>query len=95
MHLTTDTGSVYYKVSGPRQAPAVLFSHGVAMDHRTFAEQVNALQDRYRVIVWDMPYHGRSSSLDKNLRFSTTAADLLFAILDELVVIIDGSTSCS
>jgi len=54
------------------------------MDHRTFETQVQALEDRYRVIVWDMPYHGRSSPIDKKLRFSTTATDFVIALLDEL-----------
>ncbi len=58
MFLENDVGTVYYEVNGPEEAPAVLFSHGVAMDHRTFETQVAALADRYRVIVWDMPYHG-------------------------------------
>jgi pimeloyl-ACP methyl ester carboxylesterase len=84
MFLKNDVGTVYYEVYGPEEAPAVLFSHGVAMDHRTFETQVQALEDRYRVIVWDMPYHGRSSAIDKNLRFSTVAADFIIALLDEL-----------
>ena len=84
--LERDVGRVYYEVYGPEQAPAVVFSHGVAMDHRSFEQQVAALEDRYRVIVWDMPYHGRSSAIDRRLRFSTTAADLTMAIMDELGV---------
>ena len=82
--MKNDAGTVYYEVYRPEEAPAVLFSHGVAMDHRTFETQVQALEDRYRVIVWDMPYHGRSSPIDKKLRFSTTATDFVIALLDEL-----------
>lgn len=84
MFLKNDVGTIYYEVYGPEEAPAVVFSHGVAMDHRTFETQVKALADRYRVIVWDMPYHGRSSAIDKKLRFSTTAANFIIALLDEL-----------
>jgi 3-oxoadipate enol-lactonase len=84
MYLKTDQGSVYYEVSGPPEAPVVVFCHGVAMNHRTFASQVEALRDRYQVIVWDLPYHGRSSPIDRRLRFSTTAADFLIALLDTL-----------
>lgn len=86
MFFENDLGRVYYEVHGPEQAPAVVFSHGVGMDHRSFKQQVAALEDRYRVIVWDMPYHGRSSAIDRRLRFSTTAADLTMAIMDELGV---------
>ena len=84
MLLQTPTATVYYDVHGPSDAPAVLCSHGVAMDHRTFDAQVRALKQQYRVIVWDMPYHGRSSAIDKSLPFSRTAADLSVGILDEL-----------
>ena len=84
MYLKTNVGTVYYEVYGPTAAPAIVFSHGVAMDHRTFATQVAALEDRYRVIVWDMPYHGYSAPIERKLRFSTTAADCIIALLDEL-----------
>ena len=66
MYFKNDVGTVYYEVYGPENAPAVLFSHGVAMDHRTFESQIRALEERYRVIVWDMPYHGYSSPIDRN-----------------------------
>jgi 3-oxoadipate enol-lactonase len=86
MFLESDVGSVYYEVHGPEDAPAVMFLHGVAMDHRTFDHQVAALSDQYRVIVWDMPYHGRSSGIDKGLSFARTAADLAMEILDLLAI---------
>jgi len=63
-------GDIFYKDSGPKDAPAVIFLHGVGMDHRTFDEQVNVLKDRYRVIVFDLPGHGRSTI--KNYNFSFT-----------------------
>ncbi len=86
MYLTNESGKVYYHFHGPEDAPTVVFSHGVAMDHRTFNDQVSALEKDYRVIVWDMPYHGRSWGIDRDLRFSKTAADFLIAILDELAI---------
>lgn len=82
--LENALGKFYYQVHGPQDAPAVIFSHGVAMDHRTFDNQVRGLKDTYRTITWDMPYHGRSDSIDKELSFSKTAADLVVAIMDEL-----------
>ncbi len=84
--LENDLGKFHYRVHGPQDAPAIFFSHGVAMDQRTFDDQVQALKDRYRVITWDMPYHGRSDSIEKSLSFSKTAADLVVAIMDELGV---------
>ena len=84
MFYKNELGNVYYEVHGPENAPAVVFSHGVAMDHRTFERQVEALKDNFRVIVWDMPYHGKSSAIDEKLPFSKTAADFIMEILDTL-----------
>ena len=77
-------GKFYYQVDGPQDAPAIIFSHGVAMDHRTFDDQVEDLKASYRTITWDMPYHGRSGTIDKDLSFSKTAAELVLAIMDEM-----------
>ena len=77
-------GRFYYQVHGPQNAQAVVFSHGVAMDQRTFDSQVAALKQEYRVVTWDMPYHGRSDSIDKGLPFSQVSTDLLADILDEV-----------
>ncbi|TCK98524.1 pimeloyl-ACP methyl ester carboxylesterase [Natranaerovirga hydrolytica] len=84
MYYKNNIGSIYYEVHGQENATTIVFSHGVTMDHRTFKEQVNALKDEYRVIVWDMPYHGKSSEIHKNLQFSTTAADFIIELLDSL-----------
>ncbi len=54
-------GDIYYEITGPEGKPVVLLCHGIGMDHRTFEGQVTALQGEYRVIVWDMPGHGRST----------------------------------
>lgn len=84
MLYKNELGSVFYQVYGADDAPAIVLSHGVAMDHRTFAQQVEALKDDYRVVVWDMPYHGKSSSIDNSLRFSRTAVDFIIGLMDTL-----------
>jgi pimeloyl-ACP methyl ester carboxylesterase len=86
MYYENNLGKIYYEFHGPEAAPAIVFSHGVTMDHRTFNDQVKALKDRYRVIVWDMPYHGKSTAIDDNLQFSTTAADFIMELLDHLKI---------
>jgi len=49
--------SIHYEDTGGT-GPAVIFSHGLFMDHEMFAPQVAALQGRYRVITWDERGHG-------------------------------------
>ncbi len=84
MYLENKLGKVYYEVYGRDDAPAIIFSHGVNMNHETFNVQVEALQEKYRVIIWDMPYHGKSSTIDNKLPFSETAADFISDLLDHL-----------
>jgi pimeloyl-ACP methyl ester carboxylesterase len=76
-------GPVYYEVSGPQEAQVVVFTHGITLDHATFDPQVNALRDKYRVVVWDMPGHGSSFPVDGDFRF-TVVAGCLVGLLDEL-----------
>ena len=83
MYYENNRGKVYYEVHGEKNdAPLVLFSHGICMDHQTFIPQVDALKDRYRIILWDMPYHGLSSPLDYQAPFTATAADFIVELLD-------------
>ena len=84
MYYKNQQGKVYYEAHGPEGAPAVIFSHGVSIDHETFQAQVEAFKDRYRLVVWDMPYHGLSSAIDYKLQFSAAAADFAIAIMDAL-----------
>jgi len=60
MYFENKVGKVYYEVHGREEAPAIIFSHGSNMNHETFKTQAEALKDKYRVIIWDMPYHGKS-----------------------------------
>ncbi len=86
MYYENSLGKVYYEVYGREEAPAVLFSHGINMSHETFKGQVAGLQEKYRVIIWDMPYHGKSSPIDNSLPFSETAADFINGLLDHLEI---------
>jgi len=84
MYYENNLGKVYYEAYGPESGAGLFFFHGVSIDHETFKTQVEALKDRYRVVVWDMPYHGLSSPIDYKLQFSATAADFAVAIMDAL-----------
>lgn len=46
---------------GPEDGPLVLLVHGFAMTGRCWHEQVVALRDRYRLVTYDQPGHGRST----------------------------------
>ena len=86
MYFENKAGKIYYEIYGREDAPCVLFSHGINMNHETFKGQVDALQEEYRVIVWDMPYHGKSNPIDNRLPFSEAAADFIKDLLDHLEI---------
>jgi (E)-2-((N-methylformamido)methylene)succinate hydrolase len=52
---TTKTGTPYW-VDG--KGPALVFLHGVLMDHRSWARQVEALAGDFRIVRLDMLGHG-------------------------------------
>ncbi|NDJ54502.1 MAG: alpha/beta hydrolase [Chloroflexi bacterium] len=73
---------LHYWMGGPRDAPLVALMHGATMDHRMFNDQVPALIDTYRVLVWDSRGHGLSQPV--GIEFSLEdAADDMLAILDQ------------
>jgi 3-oxoadipate enol-lactonase len=77
-------GDVYYELIGPKEAPVIVFIHGVGMDHKTFDEQLPVLKDQYCVLLWDLPGHGQSTLKDYHIRYSSLAAICLVGLLKEL-----------
>lgn len=51
---------LYYEDTGGT-GPAIVFCHGLMMDHEMFAPQVDAFRDRFRCIVWDERGHGQTA----------------------------------
>ncbi len=110
MYMESSFGRVHYEVHGPdrqdHDAPGaepltVVFAHGVTMDQRTFELQADALKDHYRVVLLDLPGHGRSQKVDLKTDYSARAANVINELLDELdaqrVVLVGqslGSTLC-
>ena len=84
MIFESDWGPIHYDVAGPEGAPVVVFTHGIVLDRSTFDAQVAGLRDTYRLVVWDMPGHGRSFPLPGgDFRFSVASACLI-GLLDEV-----------
>lgn len=83
MFFESSYGEIYYEIYGPEGAMVVAFNHGLSSDHDMFDKQVSELKNRYRVVVWDMPEHGRSVKLEKDFDFSV-AAECFIELLDEI-----------
>lgn len=54
---------IVYWIGGPPEAPAVALLHGAMLDGRVWNHQLEALSERWRVVVWDSPGHGASRPL--------------------------------
>ena len=58
-----------WDVSGPEDAPPIVFVHGAMMGRSVWRPQIDALADRYRCISVDLPGHGtlrqRAFTLDE------------------------------
>lgn len=74
---------IYLEDSGG-QGPAVLFSHGVLMDHEMFAGQVQGLAGEFRCVSWDQRGHGQTDQ-SGSWTYWDSAQDAL-AILDHLEI---------
>jgi len=77
-----ESGGVYYEVSGPEDATAVVFTHGFALDRETWREQTAKLSESYRVLSWDVPGCGDSAESSVPVRFDVSARKVL-DVLDE------------
>ena len=75
---------IHYWLSGPAGKPLVVFTHGMRMDHRLFAEQEKFLSKDYRVLLWDVRGHGLSEPMGESISIKGASEDIL-AILDEIL----------
>lgn len=53
-------GKVYYWTNEVESSIAIVMCHGLTADHHLFDKQVEGLGDKYKLIVWDWPLHGKS-----------------------------------
>ena len=82
MMYESQAGRVHVELRGPEGAPAVAFTHGGGLTGAMFDPQVDALASDYRTLTWDMPGHGRSERLARNLDVPLVA-DGLVDVMDQ------------
>ena len=74
---------LFYEDTGGEGA-AVLFSHGILMDHEMFEPQVRALADEFRCVSWDQRGHGQSDQ-EGSWTYWDSAQDAI-SLLDHLEI---------
>ncbi len=74
---------ICYEIHG--DGPALILTHGYSMTLQMWRGQVEALSQRYRLILWDMRGHGQSDYPDDPEAYSKaqTVGDIA-ALLDEI-----------
>ena len=85
-HKTAKVGDldIFYRESGPKDAPTVLLLHGFPTSSQMFRNLIPALADRYHVVAPDYPGFGHSSMPPRD-RFAYT--------FDNLAKVIDDFTA--
>lgn len=68
-----------YRVQGPENGPVIALLHGIGSASGSWAHQLGNLSGQYRVVAWDAPGYGASSSL---LGETPSAADYAAALGD-------------
>jgi len=80
--LERDGCTLHWWEVGTRDAPCLILTHGVTIDHGTFATQTPWLvRAGLRVVTWDLRGHGRSRPAAQPLTFDR-AVDDLAALVD-------------
>ena len=74
---------LFYELSGPDDAPVVVFSNSIGTTLEMWDGQVPALAERYRCLRYDTRGHGRSPVVDRPVGIDDLAGDLA-GLLDAL-----------
>lgn len=82
--LKTSNGTLlFFDLTGPQDAPVVVFSNSLGTTLEMWDRQAEALAGRYRVLRYDTRGHGRSELIDKPTSLDDLADDLA-GLLDGL-----------
>lgn len=84
--VTVNDVALYYELSGPADAPVVVFINGIFQDTSGWALAQRALENRYRVLVYDCRGQGRSDKPVDGPYWTEQHAHDLAALLDNLAI---------
>jgi pimeloyl-ACP methyl ester carboxylesterase len=84
MSETSSNGSVY-EISGPIDAPVIVFVHGLGLNRQVWSSYVPRFASRYRVLNYDLYGHGESAP-PPGTPSLTMFSEQLLGLLDELAI---------
>ena len=76
MKATVNGLEAYYEIHGTGGRPWLVFSHSLACSSRMWDGQIAALEDRFRVLVYDTRGHGQSAAPKGQYTLEGLADDL-------------------
>lgn len=77
-----DNTLVHYWVNEDIESDiCIFFAHGVTADHRCFRKQEEYFENKYKIINWDIPMHGKSENT--NFVSYEDCANLMKKIIDK------------
>lgn len=68
---------LHYWLAGPEDAPLVVLTHGLCVDHRSWSKTAPLLAQNYRVLMWDVRGHGLSQPVGTRFTVPLAVDDLL------------------
>lgn len=81
--ITVNNTACYYRLDGPDDAPVVLMSHSLGLDHTMWDPQARDLARHFRVLRYDTRGHGASGAPAGDYSIEMLGRDAL-ALLDAL-----------
>lgn len=72
--ITKDNNIISYTDKG--QGKPLIFIHGWGCDSRYFSEQIEKLQNNYRIITYDLRAHGNSKNITSGFTMAQLSQDL-------------------
>lgn len=66
MDLFGERLNIAFTESGPKDAPVLVCLHGNSGSSKDFYTQFDSLGSKYKVIAFDLPGHGKSSTVSIN-----------------------------
>jgi len=89
--ITANNITVSYNDEGPENAPVIIFIHGFPFNKEMWNMQIDALNEKFRVIAYDVRGHGNSWSGTDDFSIELFVKDLI-GLLDTLEI--EKTTLC-
>ncbi len=75
--LTRNGCALHYWLTGPKERPLMIMTHGAWINHNEFEPQLADFAKHYRLLLWDVRGHGLSRPADPRFSVKEAVQDLI------------------